>query len=102
MQDKTTLPGDPRLYEPKPPRVDYYDVFYLETRLRDMMEEYNGPFAKAIKADKEAFIQLRYDYDQILERMHELEHFAMIQEWKLRPSRQWAALRAEQEQQLGG
>lgn len=76
--DKHILPGDWLLYDHKPPLVEYYDVFYFETRVRDMIEEYMGPVKKMFKADKEMFIQLRFDYDRILERLHELEHFAMI------------------------
>ena len=77
-QNKEVLPGDPLLYDNKPPRVDYYDVFYFETRVRDMMEEYMVPFKESIQNDKVASVQLRYDYDCLLERLYELEHFALI------------------------
>ena len=43
-QNRSALPGDAVLYDIKPPRVDYYDVFYFETRVRDMMDEYMVPF----------------------------------------------------------
>lgn len=88
--DKSTLPGDPTIYEFKMPKVDYYDIFYFETRVRDMIEEFMEPFKKVAKTDKETYIQLRYDYDRILERVYELEHYALIQEWKLDPSKLWA------------
>ena len=53
-QSKDKLPGDPSLYDQHPPRVDYYDVFYFETRIRDMIEEYLTPFKESIYNDKEA------------------------------------------------
>ena len=31
------LPGDRTLYVNNAPKVDYYDVFYVETRVRDMV-----------------------------------------------------------------
>ena len=77
-KDKSTLPGEAMLYEIKPPKVDYYDVFYFETRVRDMIEEYMEPFKKSHKTDKETSIQLRFDYDRIIEKLYELEHFALI------------------------
>ena len=46
-KDKNNLPGDYDLYEIKPPNVDYYDVFYFETRVRDMIEEWAEPFHRA-------------------------------------------------------
>ena len=42
-KDKSILPGDHDLYDSMPPKVDYYDVFYFETRVRDMIEEYMEP-----------------------------------------------------------
>lgn len=79
----SNLPGDPSLHDSQPPRVDYYDVFYFETRMRDMIEEYMEPIKQSMLNDKHASIQLRFDYDCILERLYELEHFALIQDWKL-------------------
>lgn len=66
------------LYDLRPPRVDYYDVFYFETRMRDMVDEYMEPMKKTMKADKAMAVQLRFDYDVILDRLHELESFALI------------------------
>ena len=43
-EKEASVPGDPKLYDVKPPRIDYYDVFYFETRVRDMIEEYMEPF----------------------------------------------------------
>ena len=40
------------LYDLKPPRVDYYDVFYFETRVRDMIEEYMKPYKRSAKQEK--------------------------------------------------
>ena len=51
-QNRSALPGDAVIYDSKPPRVDYYDVFYFETRVRDMLEEYMVPFKESIKEDK--------------------------------------------------
>jgi len=93
--NKETLPGDHILYDIKPPRVDYYDVFYFETRVRDMIEDYMEPFNKAIKDDKKVSIKLRFDYDKIIERLHELESFALIQDWKLSPSQAWKDLKEQ-------
>ena len=81
MQDKSNLPGDPGVYEACPPRVDYYDVFYFETRVRGMIEEYMEPFRLSMKDDKHASVQMRFDYDKLLERLHELECYALIQDW---------------------
>ena len=69
--------------------MDYYDIFYFETRVRDMMQNFMKPIQQTMKDDKKAFIQLRFDYDNILERMHELESYCLIQEWKLDPSKAW-------------
>ena len=52
------------------------------------MEQYE----RVTKEDKEQYVQLRYDYDRILERLYELEHYALIQDWKLDPSKLWAKL----------
>ena len=38
------------------PKVDYYDIFYFETRVRDMIEEFMEPFKKVSKTDKESYI----------------------------------------------
>ena len=92
MKNKEILPGDQALYDFKPPKVDYYDIFYFETRMREMVEEYMDPFRKSIKEDKQVQTQLRHDYDVILERLHELESFALLKEWKLKPSQQFFAL----------
>ena len=78
MNDKSALPGNPDLYNEAPPRVDYYDVFYFETRVRDMIEEHTAVYKKSIKDDKDASLQLRHDYDHILSRLNELECFSMI------------------------
>ena len=86
------LVGDPELYIDHPPKVDYYDVFYFETRVREMMTEYLDPLRKAHLEDKERAAKLRLDYNFIIERVHELESYALIQEWKLKPSRQFYAL----------
>ena len=94
-KDKSKLPGDPTIYDAKPPKVDYYDVFYFETRIRDMFDEYMEPFNKTMRDDKQASLQLRHDYDTILERLYELECFAMIQDWKLKPSVQFEAMGKE-------
>ena len=51
-----------------------------------MIEEYMTPFKKSIKEDKFISVQMRFDYDKLLERLHELECFAMIQDWKLNPT----------------
>ena len=56
VQNRDKLPGDPNLYDGQPPRVDYYDVFYFETRVRDMLEEYMQPLQESIHNDKEASI----------------------------------------------
>ena len=69
--------------------MDYYDIFYFETRVRDMMQNFMKPIQQTMKDDKKASIQLRFDYDNILERMHELESYCLIQEWKLDPSKAW-------------
>ena len=69
--------------------MDYYDIFYFETRVRDMMQNFMKPIQQTMKDDKKASIQLRFDYDNILERMHELESYCLIQEWKFDPSKAW-------------
>ena len=81
--------SNPQLYIDNPPKVDYYDVFYFETIVRNMMDEFMEPWRQALKEDKEKAAQLRYDYNSLMERMHELECYAMIQEWKLKPSNQF-------------
>ena len=43
-----------------------------------MIEEYMLPFKQSIKDDKDMSIQLRHDYNKLLDRLHELEAFAMI------------------------
>ena len=68
------------------PKVDYYDVFYFETRVRDMIQGYVEPLRKSILEDKEITAKLSLDYNCILDRLHELECYALIQEWKLKPS----------------
>lgn len=85
-KDKSVLPGNSDLYDQMPPKVDYYDVFYFETRVRDMIDEYMEPIQAASREDKETTVQLRHDYDVILERLNELESYALLQEWKLKPS----------------
>ena len=70
--------SNPQLYIDHPPKVDYYDVFYFETIVRTMMEEYLEPWRQCMKEDKEKAAQLRYDYNSLMERMHELECYAML------------------------
>ena len=72
------LPGHPLLYIDHPPKIDYYDVFYFETRVRDMMNEFIQPWKQAAYEDKERAAKLRLDYNSILERVHELESYALI------------------------
>lgn len=86
------LPGDPILYVNNAPKVDYYDMFYFETRMRDMIQGYIEPLRKSILEDKEKSMKVRLDYNCILDRLHELECYALIQEWKLKPSLQFYAL----------
>ena len=88
QQNRDKLPGDKNLYDTKPPKVDYYDVFYFETKVRDMMNEYLDPWRVSVKRDKEVAQVLRHDYDSIIERLHELECYALIQEWRYKPSAQ--------------
>ena len=57
-----------------------------------MLEEHLIPFKEAIKADKTLYTQLRFDYDKVVERLYELESYAMIQNWKLKPAKQWEHL----------
>lgn len=95
IQNKGKLPGDSMLYDLKPPRVDYYDVFYFETRMRDMLEEYMGPMLNTMKSDKAKAIQLRFDYDTILDRLHELESFALIQDWRISPESAWTQIKRQ-------
>ena len=73
-----TIPGDPQLYIDHPPKCDYYDVFYFESRVRDMMNEFIEPWRMAALEDKEKAAQLRLDYNVILERLHELESYSLI------------------------
>lgn len=80
------------LYIKNPPKVDYYDVFYFETRVRNLIEEFMEPWRKSVKEDKESNAKLRLDYNVLLERLHELESYALIQEWKLKPSDQFYAM----------
>ena len=77
------------LYDIKPPRTDYYDVFYFETRMRDMIEEYMEPFIDTMKDDKATTLRLRFDYDNLMDRMHELEAYALIKNWQLKPNAAW-------------
>ena len=57
-----------------------------------MLEEYMEPWRKAMLEDKESAAKLRLDYNTVLERLHELECYALIQEWKLKPARQFWAM----------
>ena len=50
------------------------------------------PFKQSIKDDKKEYTQLRFDYNTLIERVHELESYAMIQNWKLKPTKQWEHL----------
>ena len=50
------------------------------------------PFKNSIKEDKKQYTQLRFDYNTLIERVHELESYAMIQNWKLKPTKQWEHL----------
>ena len=77
-RNMSKLPGDPELYIDHPPKVDYYDVFYFESRTRDMLNEFIEPWREAALEDKEKAAQLRLDYNTILERVHELESYALI------------------------
>ena len=86
------MPGDHDLYDFKPPKVDYYDVFYFETRMREMVEEHLEQYRASNIEDKKIQVQLRHDYDTILERLHELESYALLQEWKIKPAKQFQAL----------
>lgn len=70
------LPGTSEHFTPKQPKIDYYDIFYMETRLRAMLDEILTPMQLGIKEDKIKYSQLRYDYDFLLYRMRELEQFA--------------------------
>lgn len=88
----TELPADPILYVDHPPKVDYYDLFYFETRVRDMITNFLEPWRKAQQEDMQKAAKLRIDYDRIIERLHELECFALIKEWKLKPSHQLVSL----------
>lgn len=35
--DKSKLPGKEAFFNKWPPNIDYYDLFYFETRMRDMI-----------------------------------------------------------------
>ena len=48
-----------------PPKVDYYDVFYFETRAREMIAEFIEPWRAAAREDKERAAKLRLDYNCI-------------------------------------
>ena len=92
MNNVVEVGGDPQLYINYPPKVDYYDVFYFETRVRNMMEEFMIPLEESVKQDKQKAAKLSLDYNCLLARMNELECYAMIQEWKLKPSTQFYSL----------
>ena len=76
------LPGVEEHFELHQPKVDYYDIFYMETRMRAMLDEILTPINKGMKEDKIKYNQLRYDYDCLLDRMHELEQFAMLKKYE--------------------
>ena len=86
------VPSDAILYSKDPPKIDYYDMFYFETIMREIVQEILEPQRKASLEDKEKAAQLRLDYNILIERVHELECYALIQEWKLKPSKQIYAL----------
>lgn len=46
--------------------------------MRDLISQRIKPLEKSQQEDKEKYNMLRHDYDTLLERMHELENFAMI------------------------
>lgn len=54
----------------------------METRMRAMLDEIMNPIQLGIKEDKIKYTQLRYDYDCLLNRMKELEQFAMLKDYK--------------------
>ena len=58
-----------------PPKVDYYDIFYFETRMRDMIQENMEKIRLSAKQDKEEFEKLNQDYERMQTRILELEDF---------------------------
>ena len=46
------LPGTTEHFTPHQPRIDYYDIFYMETRMRGMLDEILTPIQLGIKDDK--------------------------------------------------
>ena len=86
-RENVSLPGSPSINKKKPVRIDYYDVFYFESMMRDMIEQTFAPIRNSFTEDKEAYQVLRYDYDIIVKRLHELEQFALIKSWQTNPSK---------------
>jgi len=64
-KDKDKLPGSENYYNTHPPVVAYYDIFYFETRMRDMIQECVEHLRVSAKEDKELAVQLRHDYDSV-------------------------------------
>lgn len=62
-RDLRKIPGEAFLYFKNPSKVDYYDLFYFETRMRAMVGEFMEPWRKAMLEDKEKAAKLRLDYN---------------------------------------
>lgn len=50
-------------YKAHPPTIDYYDLFYFETRMRDLIQEATEAIRTSTKDDKEISIRLQHRYE---------------------------------------
>jgi len=50
-------------YRAHPPTIDYYDLFYFETRMRDLIQECTETLRLSTKDDKEQTLRIQHRYD---------------------------------------
>ena len=73
--DKSKLPGAAKFYTEHPPTIQYYDIFYFETKMRDMIQECMEQIRQSAKEDKEKTEIVKQNYDNVKIRIEELEDF---------------------------
>jgi len=78
LAKRRDLPGKGQAQSDDPSKVDNYDIFYFETRMRSMMEEYMDPIQKSFKEDKKALHRMKTENEDICKRLKALEQFSFL------------------------
>ena len=62
-----------------PVSIDSYDMFYFETRIRDMIAEYMDPVNEGMLKDTETVRAVRTEYENMFKRVQKRTSTASVQ-----------------------